>query len=243
MCDTLRNTRRRGRWAVPLIRFRCRSEMRFRRSFVVFIFIVSYQLPATSFQPDVAISNQLKAESWTLFRAGLPRLLLQDLARVADALLLVGIRLAQRADVGRDLPHELPIDARHRHVRLLVDRDVDPVRDVEHDRMRVAQREVHLLALHFRAVADADDVEILAEAVGDALDRVGHEAARQAVELAELGVLAQRLRVQLIAGDLEADAGRQRLKELALRALYLDGARLDVHLHALGDRNDLLANS
>src|SRR5262249_11260269 len=69
------------------------------------------------------------------------------------------------------------------------------------------------------------------------------EAARQAVELAELGVLAQRLRVELIAGDLEADAGRQRLKELALRALHLDGAGLDVHLHALRDRNDLLANS
>ena len=43
-----------------------------------------------------------------------------------------------------------------------------PRRDVEDDRVRVAEREDHLLALDLRAVADADDVELLLEAVGDA---------------------------------------------------------------------------
>ena len=92
---------------------------------------------------------------------------------------------------------------------------------------------MHLLALQLRAVADADDVEVLAEAFGDAAHGVGDQAARQAVELAELRILAQRLRLQLIAVELEADARRQRLPQLALRPLHFDGARLDVDLHAL----------
>ena len=42
MCDTLRNTRRRGRSGVPLIRFRWRSEMRLRRSLIVLIFMAYF---------------------------------------------------------------------------------------------------------------------------------------------------------------------------------------------------------
>ncbi len=64
-------------------------------------------------------------ESWKLFRARLSGLLLQHFAGVADALLLVGIRLAQTSNVRRHLSDRLAIDAGHRDVRLLVDRDVD----------------------------------------------------------------------------------------------------------------------
>ena len=100
--------------------------------------------------------------------------------------------MRSRADVGGHLADQLPVDAGHGDVRLLVDRDLDPVGDVEHHRVRVAEREDDLLALDLGAVADADDVEVLAEALGHALDGVGDEAAREAVELAELGILAQR---------------------------------------------------
>src|SRR5262245_47440644 len=103
MCDTLRNTARRGRSDVPAMRLRRRRLMRCRRSRFVLILMAA------------------------LLRAGLAGLLLQHFAGVADALLLVGVRLAQAADVGRDLADELAVDARHRDVRLLVDRDVDPV--------------------------------------------------------------------------------------------------------------------
>src|SRR5262245_14073454 len=58
-------------------------------------------------------------------RAGLARLLLEHLAHVADALLLVGIRLAQAADLRRHLAHPLAVDARHGHPRLLVHRHLD----------------------------------------------------------------------------------------------------------------------
>src|SRR5204862_1446020 len=121
----------------------------------------------------------------TLFRTGLAGLLLQHFAGVADALLLVRIRFAQPADVGRDLADQLAIDAGHRDMRLLFDRDVNPRRDVEHHRVRVAEREDHLLTLDFRTVADADDVELALEAVGHAQYRVRDQASRQAVKLAE----------------------------------------------------------
>src|SRR4051812_16792741 len=116
------------------------------------------------------------------FRSRLPCLLLQDLARVPDTLLLVRIRLAEAADIGRDLSDELPIDAADRDVRLLVDRDVDSWRHVEHHGVRVAKGEHDLLALHLRAVPDADDVELALVALGDAGDRIRDERARQAME-------------------------------------------------------------
>src|SRR5512134_609969 len=100
MCDTLRNTRSRGRSGVPAIRLRCRSPMRTRRSFFVLIFIVSSQSAIgnrQSVNPQSTIGNP------QLLGASLPRLLLQHFTGVADALLLVGIRPAQPADVGRDL--------------------------------------------------------------------------------------------------------------------------------------------
>src|SRR5258708_16748489 len=117
MCDTLRNTRSRGRSGVPLIRFRWRSEIRFRRSLTVLIFI--NQLPASRFPLPATSSSppwpcwELGAGSWKLFRSGLSSLLLQDLTRITDALLLVGIGLAQRPHVGPHLPAQLPVAPRH----------------------------------------------------------------------------------------------------------------------------------
>src|SRR5690242_14060213 len=99
MCDTLRKTRNRGRSGVPLIRFRCLSAMRVRRSFVVLIFIS--QLPVASNQFPVGSRFKLETGdgNWELFRSRLTCLLLQHLARVANALLLVGIGLAKTADI------------------------------------------------------------------------------------------------------------------------------------------------
>src|SRR5215472_8779057 len=211
------------------MRLRWRSAILSRRSFFVLIFI--------------GCSNSQRLTVYRSLRSRLAGLLLQHFTGVADALLLIRIRPSQLTDVGGHLANELPIDAGHRHMRLLVDCDVDSRRDVEDHRMRIAEREVHLLALHFRAVANADDVEILAEPFGDALDGVGDETAREAVELAELRILPKRPRLQMIAAQLEGDARRQRLEELTLGSLHLDSARLDVDLHALRNRDDFLANS
>ena len=98
---------------------------------------------------------------------------------------------------------------------------------VEHDRVRVPEREVDLLTLQLRAVADADDVELLLEALGHAEHGVGDEAAREAVELAELLVVALERRGQLVAVLREFHAGRNPLRDGALRPLDLDRAVLD----------------
>src|SRR5687768_10917789 len=130
MCDTLRNTRSRGRSAVPEIRFRCRSEIRLRRSFVVLIFIVFLGggpctppggLHSLSLRSGRSIRHSPRQSSIAnLLGAGLSSLLLQHLAGVADALLLVGIRLAQTADVRRHLADGLAVDAGHGDVRLFL---------------------------------------------------------------------------------------------------------------------------
>src|SRR4051812_22516641 len=142
------------------------------------------------------------------FGSGLSGFLLQDLTRIPDTLLLVRIRLAQTTDVGGHLSDKLAVYAGYRNVRLLVDRDVDARRNIEHHRVRVAEREDHLLALQLRAVADADDVELAFEAVGDARDSIGHQTARQAVELAELRIVGLQLRYQVPIFEREGDAGR-----------------------------------
>src|SRR5262249_4164126 len=181
--------------------------------------------------------------SIALFRPRLSRLLLQHFARIADAFLLVRIRLAEAADVGGHLADQLPIHPGHRDVRLLVDRDVESLRDVEHDRMRVAEREDDLLALQLGAVADADDVELLLEAFGDAEDRVGDEAAREPVELAQLRIRRRRLGDEMAVGDREVDAGRMRLAQLALRPLAFARAVVPLHGDALRYRDRFLPNA
>src|SRR5512145_1158931 len=225
MCDTLRNTRSRGRSAVPAIRLRCRSAMRCRRSFFVLIFMASassYRLPA-------------------LLRARLSRLLLEHFARVPDPLLLIGIGLAEAPDVRRDLSDLLPVDPGYGDVRLLVDRDVDALRDIEHDRVRIAQRKDDLLALQLRTIPDADDVEVLPEALGHAANGVRDQTARQSVKLAERGVLLERPCLEVITVHLEPDARRQRLPQLALRSLDFHRTGLNVDLDTLRNGDGLLA--
>src|SRR5579864_546455 len=143
---------------------------------------------------------------------------------VPDALLLVGIRLPQTADVCRHLPDELPIDAGDRDMRLFVDHDIDADWNVEYHRVGVAEREDHLLPFYFRAIADAHDVEFLLVSIDDAGDRVRDEAARQPVELSELWIVGRGLRHKVAVGHFELDGRRIRLPHLALRALHLDGA-------------------
>src|SRR5687768_14898836 len=160
MCATLRNTVSRGRSCLPATRLRIRCLIRSRRSSFVLIRIL------------FPVSSVCRRK---LLGSCLPDLLLQHFTRVADALLLVGIGLPHAADVGRDLANQLTIDARDRDMRLLLDGDVDSRRDVVDHRVRVAKREVHLLALQLGAVADADDIELVLEAVGDSGRSVADE--------------------------------------------------------------------
>src|SRR5437660_12528662 len=98
--------------------------------------------------------------------AGLAQHALVD---VADALALVGLGLADLADVGGHLADELLVEAPHRdaggsrHLELHALGRIDP------DRVREAELQVDAARARGRgAVTDADDLELLGEALGDA---------------------------------------------------------------------------
>ena len=129
-----------------------------------------------SFLEDLAPFTSL------LLRAGLADLLAQHFAGVADALVLVRIGRAQRADIGRHLAQHLLVVAGQHQVRLLVDLQIDAVGQQNFDGVRIAERERRDLALDVGAVADADDVELARESGRDALHGIGGQRARQPVQ-------------------------------------------------------------
>src|SRR5581483_12329165 len=109
------------------------------------------------------------AQDDALLGSRLADLLLQPLAGVAHALVLVRVGRTQAAHFGGNLADLLPVGAGDGQARLLrVHRDLDAGRQRVLDGMRVAEREHHgLLALHLGAVADADDFQLARPASGD----------------------------------------------------------------------------
>src|SRR5882757_9718103 len=94
----------------------------------------------------------------------LPFLAEDVFARVLHALALVGLGRAEPADLGRDLPDLLLVDAG----------------DQDLGRLRRPDRDLQVLALQRRTIADAGDFQLLLVALGDAGDQVVHQRARRA---------------------------------------------------------------
>src|SRR5215212_8853163 len=129
-------------------------------------------LPASRFQFTIH-NSQFSIRG--LFARGLTGLAPNHFVRVLDALALVGIGLAETADLGRGLSDFLLVNAGDGDVAALgIDSDVDPFRNREADRVRVAELEHDFASLDFGAVADADDVELALEAFAHAADVVRH---------------------------------------------------------------------
>src|SRR5690606_25719642 len=99
------------------------------------------------------------------------------LAGVADALALVGLRLAERADLGRHLAHLLLVGTADHDLGLRRGSQGDAFRRGEHHRVGEAQVQAQVLALHGGAVTDADQLELAAETLGNANDHVGEDRA------------------------------------------------------------------
>src|SRR5580692_9749941 len=190
-----RYTLSRGRSAVPCIFLRMRSCTCPRFSFLV-IRVSMIKLSAISRQRSPLSTRRtskdpklLRADSGSpaasfLFRSGLSDLLLQTFAGIAHALVFVRIGWTQRTHLRRHLAHLLPVDSRQRNLRLLgIHRRIHAGRQRVLDRMRVAEvKHYHRLALHFGAVADADDFQFARPAFGHALDGVIDQRARQSVK-------------------------------------------------------------
>src|SRR3954466_13573597 len=82
-----------------------------------------------------------------------------EFACVFHALALVGLRLAESADFGGDLANLLLVDAGHHHFGRFRRRDRDAGRDRIDHVVAVAERQLQVLALQRRAIADAVDLE------------------------------------------------------------------------------------
>src|SRR5690606_23237583 len=158
-----------------------------------------------------------------------------DLARVADTLALVGLRLADLADVRGCLADSLLRDATHGELVGALDREGDTGGRVDEDRVREAEGELDRAALLLHAVTGADDLEALGVALGHADDVVVDEGAGQAVERPRLALVVGAGHENLVLLDLDLDGLRDRQGELTLRALDSDLAAVDRNGHARGD--------
>src|SRR6185295_4755687 len=103
---------------------------------------------------------------------------LDALVRVTNALALVRLRRSVVANVGRNLPDLLPVHALDDDFVLARRFDRDSRRNRILDRVREAERQVQFLALHGGAIADADELELLFEALRDTRHHVRNVRAR-----------------------------------------------------------------
>src|SRR5689334_22164734 len=172
-------------------------------------------------------------------RAGLADLLLQPLAEIAHALVLVWIGRTQATHFGGNLTDLLPVDAGEGQTRLLrVYRYSDSVRQRVLNWVRKPEAEHdHVLALQFGAVPNAYNFQFTRPALGDAFNGVVDQRARQAMHGRMIVILAIGDKVAVLLDELNAlrEPGFQR----ALGALHLHDIVRDRDLHALRDRDRL----
>src|SRR5271167_2723055 len=122
--------------------------------------------------------------------SSLASLLLQTLAGNADALLLIGIGWAERTHICSNLTDLSLIRSADDDVGLLVDGDLNALRNVEGNRVRLAESERNGLAFQFGTVTDANDVELFLETRGYACDSIGQERTSQTMKRTMIFVVA-----------------------------------------------------
>src|SRR6266508_249166 len=105
--------------------------------------------------------------TWLLRLAGLAGLATNLLAFVANTLALVRFRRSHPADPSRLFSHPLLVRPDDREPGLTIDREGHAVRRHHPHRMGVADAEDQRLAVHRRSIADALNLEVLAESLGD----------------------------------------------------------------------------
>src|SRR5450432_64374 len=180
----------------------------------------------------LSLNGSVAALAAAAGRAGLADLALDDLFHVFDALALVGLGRAQLADLGRRLPDQVAIGAGE-HDAVFLDLGRDALGQLEHDRVRIAERHGHGVAGDLGAVTDAVDLELPGPAVRDAFDHVGEMRAHQTVLGPVLPRVVDAQHLDLVRFGLDRDARGDALGKLALRPLDADRAGLLRERHAL----------
>src|SRR3954467_14558384 len=146
-----------------------------------------------------------------------------ELALVADPLALVGLGRADLANLCGGLADHLLVGALDDDLRRGRHLEGHAGARLHRHRVGVADLQLEVAALERSAVADTLDLEALLEALGDALDHVRDQCAREPVQRAILAALGR-------AGHGE---GAVVLRDLhALRDVLLKGAERAGHGHA-----------
>src|ERR1700686_905172 len=108
--------------------------------------------------------------------------------------------------------------------------------------MRVTQAEHdRVLALHFGAIADADNFQIAGPSLGDTFDGVVDQRARQAMDSGLGIVFAYREEMPILLLDFNARG--QLSVQLALRTLHGNSVAFNFDGHSLRERDRLFSNS
>src|SRR5437762_11928032 len=194
----------------------------------------------TGAPPSAAGRDRARASHWfARFARSLRRLsglALHDLTRVAHALALVGLGLAYLADVGRHLAHDLLVDAAHSDARGLRHLEGHAFRRLDRHRMAEAQRQLEARrALGNGSVANADDLQVFAEAIGHAHAHVVDQRTRESLQTAVLALVVGTLDQDLCAVLAHGDVGREATEERALGALHRDLVAGNTDVDARGD--------
>ena len=119
-----------------------------------------------------------------------------------------------------------------------------PLGNREKDRMRFAEAQVELVALHRRLETDALDFEVLDVTGGNTRDHIIHKATRETVKGLDGAVLGVAGESNFFVGDGGLDLTRQRVSQFSLRAFDRDGTISgDVDLDLIRDRDALVSNT
>src|ERR1039458_7106133 len=170
-------------------------------------------------------------------RRSLARLAANRFGCVLDSLALVRFGRPEFANLRRNRTEQLTVGALEGNGHQFLDFGGDPGRQLIDDRMRIAERQVDLIGLGFRAVADAVYLEHAGKALADALDHVGDQLAHETVDRALFTGIAGPLDDDFRVLDLGGEAGMKLELELALGALDLKRAAGDRSLDGLIEMN------
>src|SRR4051794_10454717 len=175
--------------------------------------------------------------------ARLSGLAANDLALVADTLALVGLRLADLADVGGGLADLLLVDAGHDEAGGRLDGEGDALRGRHVDRVAEPEGELEVGSTGLHAVTGADDLEGLAVALGDAGDHVGDQRAGQPVTRLAVALVVRTLDDEVAVLLRDRDRLDDAVRQGALRPLHRDVLAADADLDAGRDGDRKLADA
>src|SRR5439155_2495372 len=160
-----------------------------------------------------------------------------------DPLALVRLGRSHRPDLCRGLADLLLVDALDEDLRRDRNLEADPCTGLDHDLVRIPNRELEIVAAHGSPVADTLELEALLEALGHALDHVRDERAGEPVQRAVLAAVGRALDDQPAVLLLDLDPYRDLLDELPEWPGHLDAPGEDRDVDARGQLDGCFSDS